>query len=71
MIQIDAAMAAILITVLLSLIAMGVAWGTISEKVKNNRRDIDITHKENKADHRLLFEQLKDVEKAIRNGGSK
>uniref|UniRef100_A0A6M3K2E1 Uncharacterized protein n=1 Tax=viral metagenome TaxID=1070528 RepID=A0A6M3K2E1_9ZZZZ len=69
MIQIDAAMAAIFITVLLSLIAMGVAWGTISEKVKHNRNDIDITHRENKADHLLLFQKLQDVEKAIRNGG--
>jgi len=69
MIQVDAAVAAIFITVLLSLIAMGVAWGTLSEKVRSNRNDIDTTHKENKADHLLLFQQLKDVEKAIRNGG--
>ena len=71
MIQVDAAMAAIFITVLLSLIAMGVAWGTLSEKVRSNRKDIDITHKENKADHQLIFSQLKDIERAIRNGGSK
>jgi len=69
MIQIDAALAAIFITILISLIGMGIAWGTLSEKVKNNRRDIDITHRENKVDHQLIFTQLKDIERAIKNGG--
>jgi len=49
MIQIDAAFAAIFVTVLISLIAMGVAWGSLSQKVKNNCKDIgkqDNDHKE-------------------------
>lgn len=40
MIQFDAALAAIFITILLALISMGVAWGTLREKVNGNRRDI-------------------------------
>ena len=49
MIEIDAALAAIFITVLLALIAMGVAWGSLREKVNGNCRDIQTekdSHKE-------------------------
>ncbi len=40
MIQFDAPMAAIFITILLSLIAMGVAWGSLRERVCHNTEDI-------------------------------
>jgi len=40
MIQIDAPLAAIFITILLALIATGVAWGSLRERVNHNSKDI-------------------------------
>jgi len=69
MINLDAGLAAIFVTVLIALISMGVAWGIVSERVKNNRIDIDKSHKENKADHSLIFTKLDEINRTIKNGG--
>lgn len=68
MIQIDAPLAAILITTLIALLGMAVAWGTLREKVKNNCKDIESNYKQNREDHQMLFNKMEDIQRDVRNG---
>jgi len=68
MIQVDAGVAAILITILLSLIGMGVAWGTLREKVKQNRCDINTHFDDNKKDHDKMITKLDNIRDIISKG---
>jgi len=68
MIQIDSALAAIFITILLSLIGMGVAWGTLHEKVKGNSKQIEANYKQNREDHLMIFNKLNEIQRDLKNG---
>ena len=65
MLEIDAGIVAIMITVLFALISFGVAWGILSEKVRSNRKDldnawnkIDKNREENAKEHKEIFTKL-------------
>lgn len=71
---IDTAAAAIFVTILLSLIGMGIAWGTLMEKVKNscddieqNRTNIELNRQENKQDHTIMFDKLNEIRDMVHN----
>ena len=61
----DSSQVAIFVTVLISLVAMGVAWGTLREKVKGNRIDLDDDRKQNREDHQRLFDKLSEINKCL------
>lgn len=54
------------VTVLLAVIAMAVAWGTLRERVRTNS---DLL-KHNRDDHRLIFEELRELNRNLKNGKS-
>lgn len=68
MIEINAGMVAVFVTILLSLLGMAVAWGTLREKVKQHDKDIESNRNENRQDHKLIFQKLDDIKKEISNG---
>ena len=68
MIQIDAGLAAIFITILFALLGMAAAWGTLSQKVKNNYHQIDANYKQNREDHQMIFNKLSEIQHDLRNG---
>jgi len=64
---IDTGMVAIFITILLALMGTGVAWGVLSEKVKNNRRDIDANSNLNHEEHQTIFHKLDEIKQEMAN----
>ncbi len=68
---IDAGVAAIFITVLLSLMGMAVAWGTLRERVKHNCHDITDDRKANREDHQLLFAKMEEVKEEVKNSANR
>ena len=68
MIQVDAALVAIFITILISLIGMGAAWGSLRERVKTNTEDIDANYNQNREDHQMMFKKLSEIQRDLRNG---
>lgn len=69
MIQMDAPLAAIFVTILLALLGFAAAWGVLTEKVRNNRKDIESNRRENRQDHQQIFAKLDDIKKEIANNG--
>ncbi len=78
--QIDTGMAAILVTVLLALLGLAMAWGALGQKVsrhditiKENRenveKDIERLHTENREDHRQIFTKLEEIQRFMRGCG--
>ena len=65
--ELDAAIIGVVITVLLALLGFAGACGILSERVKNNRIDIDADRKQNRDDHRLIFSKLEEIRNEIRN----
>lgn len=65
MIQIDAAIAAIFVTVLIALLGMAVGWGTLRERVNNNRMQIERLCEQNRQDHLLIFSKLDSIKKEL------
>ena len=70
--QIDAALVGVLVTVLLAILGITFGYGVLTNKVSNNRKDInDIWdwlqnyQKENKSDHNQINSKLDNI---IRNG---
>jgi len=62
-----------------SLLAMGIttfiallsfaAWvGALHQKVKQNKEDIASDRRDNRNDHRLIFDKLEEINMYIRNG---
>lgn len=75
MIQVDAAIASIIVVILLALIGMGIAWGKLHEKVKGNSSSIrqqDENFKlycnQNREDHDKIFQKLDNMNDYLRNG---
>lgn len=68
MIQIDAGLVAIFVTILFALLGLAVAWGTLREKVKHNREDIDKFISENTTEHNRIFDKIEEVNNYLRNG---
>ncbi len=63
---------AILVTVLLALFGIAVAWGALGQRVtnqdktieanrKSSERDIERLHTENREDHRQIFSKLEEI----------
>jgi len=74
-IQLDTGLVAVIITVLLSIVGMAVAWGTLRERLSNTREDVYNNRKEieknraaNTSEHRLIFDKLDDIKNRIING---
>ena len=74
-IEIDAGLAAVIITVLLAIIAMAVGWGTLRERLGNTREDVETNQRSieknqeaNTREHRLIFDKLDDIKDRIING---
>jgi len=65
MIQIDAAIVAIFVTVLIALLGMAVGWGTLRERVSNNRKEIEKFSKQNREDHKAIFEMLNSIQRKV------
>ena len=72
MIEINAASVAVFVTILLALLCFACAWGSLNQRVKNDRHDINKIEKafsdfqtENKADHEKISGKLDTI---IRNG---
>ncbi len=68
----DTGMIAILVTILMALLGIAVAWGALSQRVHNqditieaNRKlsehEIERLHTENREDHRLIFTKLEEI----------
>ena len=66
----DTGTVAILVTILLALLALSAAWGTLREKVKSIRYDIDKDRKDNREDHQRMFDKLDKIDRGI-NGNRK
>ncbi len=82
MIEINAGLVGVFVTVLFAIIGLAVGYGTLREKVSQNRRDIDKERdnqkremekfaKENKDEHERIYNKLDEVNKYIRNGFAK
>ncbi len=82
MIEINAGLVGVFVTVLFAIIGLAVGYGTLKEKVSNNRKDIDKERdnqkremekfaKENKDEHERIYNKLDEVNKYIRNGFAK
>ena len=67
--NLDVGTVAIFISILLALLAMSAAWGTLREKVKNIRYDIDKERKDNRDDHQRMFDKLEKIDREL-NGKS-
>ena len=74
-ISINWAAVAIFFTILCALIGMAVAWGTNSEKIKQNREKTEINAEnirryqdENRQDHKQIFDKLDALRDLIKNG---
>lgn len=65
---VETGMAAIMITVLLSLVGMGVGWGTLRERVSHHSKAIETDRKENREEHHQLFQKLDEIKDEIKNG---
>jgi len=65
--MVDSSLIAIIITILLSIIGLAVAWGALGQKVKRHDKDIDRLHSENREDHRQIFNKLEEINAYIRN----
>ena len=64
---VDTPMLAIIISVLLSIIALASAWGALSQKVKRHDKELDKQHIENREDHAKMFNKLEEINQYIRN----
>jgi len=69
--QIDTPILAIIITVVMSIIGLAVAWGALGQKVRKHDEELDRLHNENRADHQRLFDKLEEMNAYIRNGRPK
>jgi len=67
---IDAGMVAVIVIVLFALLGLAVGYGALLQKVKNNKEDIEKFCRENREDHRDIFNKLDAVLKAV-NGKKK
>ena len=67
--QIDTAMLGIIITVLLAILGLAVAWGALGQKVRGHDKELTLQHNENREDHRQIFCKLEEISTSIRNGG--
>lgn len=65
---IDAGTTAIMVTVLLALITMGAAWGTLRERVSKTSEEVKLNRVENRQEHKHLFEKLEEIRAEIKNG---
>lgn len=61
----DVGMIAIFVTILVALLAMAAAWGSLRERVKHNKEAISLDRKTNREDHQQIFEKLDQI---ISNG---
>lgn len=78
MIEFNAPVIAIFVVILGSLLGLAVGWGTLRERVKNNRHDIDQDRddrkgdrKENSEAHERIYDKIDETLTAVRNGGGK
>ena len=79
MVELDSATVAILVTVLIALLGLAAAWGTIREKVKRNHddivknkeyieRDMKSLMRDNQKDHERIYDKIEEVNNYLRNG---
>jgi len=57
-VELNWAAVAIFVTILGAILGMAIAWGTLREKVRQNRIDIDNIRDQNRTDHALIFQKL-------------
>ena len=80
--QIDTAMLAIFVTILLAIISLSAWLGATGQRVRQHGKDIsnvkkegesnlDKLHKENREDHQRIFTKLEEINLFIRNGRTK
>jgi len=68
MIEVNWAAAGIIISSLISMICLAAWVGAISEKVKHNEKSIADYAKQNREDHRTIFDKLDYLRDLIKNG---
>ena len=61
MIQVDTGVVAILVTILLSLLVLAVAWGAINERVKHLKEDTTTYRAENREDHLKILASIENI----------
>ncbi len=74
-VNIDSGIVAVCVTVLLAILGLAAAWGALGQRVKQHEKDIsdnrcemDTFRKENRDDHRVIYDKLEEINKYIRNG---
>ncbi len=65
MIQFDASLAAVVITILLALLGFAGACSILSEKTKQNQENLKKFTEENREDHKLIFSKLEEIRQDI------
>ena len=68
MMQIDTGMLSIFVTVLIAVIGLAASVGALYQKVKQNKEEISSNRKDNRDDHRQMFDKLNEINNYIRNG---
>ena len=70
--MIDTGIAAVFITILVSLVGMGIAWGTLRERVRYNSNDLgahkqvsELYRQENREEHKQINNKLDAIHKTI------
>ncbi len=65
---IDTPLLAIIITVLITLLGMAVAWGSLGQRVNEHDKMLERLHSENRQDHQQIFNKLDEINQFMRNG---
>ena len=71
MLEVNASLAGIIITVLLAVISLAAWVGALSQRVRRNELDIIEDRNLNRGDHQLMFNKLEEINLYLRNGKSK
>ncbi len=71
MVQLDTAVVAIIVTILLSIIGLAAAWGSLGQKVKRHDCDLQCQRRENREDHTRIFDKLEEINNYMRNSRPK
>ncbi len=77
----DIGMIAILVSIIVALLGVAVAWGALSQRVSNQdskidankkatEKDIERLHTENREDHRHIFSKLEEINRFMQGGKS-
>ncbi len=75
----DIGMIAILVSIIVALLGVAVAWGALSQRVSNQdskidankkatEKDIERLHTENREDHRQIFSKLEEINRFMQGG---